>query len=333
MLITRKDFAYHSLTRYRKGEYAMNFNQIAYFLAILRTGSFTNAADDCFISQSALSKQIKVLEDELNVELFRRCHSKIFLTDAGYDFFVFAEKVEAERLWLQGRLTRFTAKNNFTIAIGCIPVVEAYGLAGIFAKFQVAMLQQNLHVNFDLFSEEQNTVFNALKSNQIDLAFLRPPYLSTDLYETLLIAVDEIVFICHKDNPHSNQTKINLSTLKSERFILITPRSTLYQACAAELTRNKVFGNVVSTTGRHEVILEMVNDQLGVTMLPGKLLNHKNHPDLVAIPLEDPIISKLVLTKAKNQELNLATLKFWDFVNENYAIDNLTNTRRVQNES
>ena len=311
----------------------MNFNQITYFLAILRTGSFSNAAEDCFVSQSSLSKQIKALEDELNVELFRRCHSKIFLTDAGYDFFVFAEKVESERHWLQSRLTRFTAQNNYTIAIGSIPVVEAYNLASIFAKFQVKMLQENLHVNFDLFSEEQNTVFNALKSNQIDLAFLRPPYLSTDLYETILIAIDEIVFICHKDNPLSHKAKINLNELKSERFILMTPRSTLYQTCAAELTRHKLFGNVVSTTGRHAVILEMVNDKLGVTMLPNKLLNPKNHPDLVAIPLEDPIISKLVLTKAKNQELNLPAIKFWDFVKEKYAIDDLTNTRRVQNEN
>ncbi|HIU63681.1 MAG TPA: LysR family transcriptional regulator [Candidatus Avacidaminococcus intestinavium] len=302
----------------------MNFNQITYFLAILRTGNFSNAAEDCFISQSSLSKQIKALEEELNVELFRRSHTKIFLTDAGYDFFVFAEKVIAERHQLQGRLGRFNAKNNYTISIGSIPVVESYGLASIFAKFQVKMLHQGFNVNIDLFSEEQNTVFNALKSNQVSLAFLRPPYLSTDLYETLLIAVDELVFICHLNNPLSSLPEIDLSTLNNERFILLTPRSTLYQTCAAELTRHKLISNVVSTTGRHAVILEMVNDELGVTLLPRKLLNKQMHPNLVAIKLKDKIISKLVLTKAKNQELNSPAMQFWEFIKEHYLIDDFT---------
>ena len=61
----------------------MNFDQLKYFLTIVKTGSFSEAADEMFISQSSMSKQIKALEHELGIDLFKREHSKIYLTSAG----------------------------------------------------------------------------------------------------------------------------------------------------------------------------------------------------------------------------------------------------------
>lgn len=56
----------------------MNFDQLKYFLTIVKTGSFSEAADEMFISQSSMSKQIKALEHELGIDLFKREHSKIY---------------------------------------------------------------------------------------------------------------------------------------------------------------------------------------------------------------------------------------------------------------
>ena len=57
--------------------------QIRYFLAIAETGSFSEAAARCFISQSSVSQQIKALEDELGVTLLERTPRRVILTDAG----------------------------------------------------------------------------------------------------------------------------------------------------------------------------------------------------------------------------------------------------------
>ncbi|MEG0831874.1 MAG: LysR family transcriptional regulator [Acidaminococcaceae bacterium] len=298
----------------------MNFTQISYFLAILRTGTFSGAADESFISQSSMSKQIKSLENELGIELFRRERSKIFLSEAGYEFLTFAENAETNRLDLDARLKRFSPKHQDTILIGSIPVVTAYGISSILAKFQIEMLKQGHNINFDLYSEEQNSIFQALKTNKIDLAFLRPPYLSIDLYDSLLVALDEFVFICHCDNPLSQESKLSLKKLANERIILLTPRSTLYQTCMAELSRHGVMDRVVSTTGRHEVILEMVANKLGVTLLPRRLLNEVAYPNLVKVDLAEPIKTRLVLAKQKSKELNHITMKFWEFVKSKVAL-------------
>lgn len=65
----------------------MNFKQLSYFQDIVRTGSFTEAAEENFISQSAMSQQMKSLEEELGVTLFERKNRGFHLTRAGKFFY------------------------------------------------------------------------------------------------------------------------------------------------------------------------------------------------------------------------------------------------------
>ena len=65
----------------------MNFKQLSYFQDIVRTGSFTEAAEENFISQSVMSQQMKSLEEELGVILFERKNRGFHLTRAGKFFY------------------------------------------------------------------------------------------------------------------------------------------------------------------------------------------------------------------------------------------------------
>ena len=62
-------------------------NQVRYFQAVIRHGSFTDAAEECHISQSAISQQIKSLEQELGVQLLERKNRTFTLTGAGEHFY------------------------------------------------------------------------------------------------------------------------------------------------------------------------------------------------------------------------------------------------------
>ena len=65
----------------------MLFRQMKYFTAVVECGSFTEAAEQCYISQSAISQQIRALEKELGVELIHRENRKFTLTPAGEYFY------------------------------------------------------------------------------------------------------------------------------------------------------------------------------------------------------------------------------------------------------
>src|SRR5438046_8702924 len=64
----------------------MEFHQLTYFLAAAQTQNFRKAAELCLVAQSALSRQIAALEDELEVELFTRKKTRVTLTTAGQAF-------------------------------------------------------------------------------------------------------------------------------------------------------------------------------------------------------------------------------------------------------
>lgn len=96
----------------------MNLNQLKYFLAIVKTGSFSNAADDMYISQSSMSKQIKALETELGIDLFKREHSKVYLTDIGAEFAKYAESTVKQHNDMLLYLDEFATKKSNTLRFG-----------------------------------------------------------------------------------------------------------------------------------------------------------------------------------------------------------------------
>ena len=73
----------------------MEFRTVAYFLEVAQKKSFTKAAQSLHISQPTLSKQIRLLEEELGCELFERKPRSVVLTDRGKAFLVWAKKINA----------------------------------------------------------------------------------------------------------------------------------------------------------------------------------------------------------------------------------------------
>lgn len=70
----------------KRGDFLL-FRQMKYFIAVVDRGSFTEAAEQCYISQSAVSQQIRALEKELGVELLHRENRRFTLTPAGEYFY------------------------------------------------------------------------------------------------------------------------------------------------------------------------------------------------------------------------------------------------------
>ena len=93
-------------------------NQVRYFQAVVRCGSFTEAAEECHISQSAISQQIKALEQELGVELLVRANRKFELTPAGEHFYKKSLILMADYDRLVQDTVRISRKDHPELRIG-----------------------------------------------------------------------------------------------------------------------------------------------------------------------------------------------------------------------
>jgi LysR family transcriptional activator of glutamate synthase operon len=278
---------------------AVNLAQLEYFLAVARSRNFSRAAEDCYISQSSLSKQIKALERELGVDLFVRSPAGVHLTPAGEVFFSFAGNThrDYERVLLS--LGRYSAGAHDRVRLGAVPLMEAYDLDSTLADFQI----DNMDTQVDLFEREQANLLRRLEMDQVDVAIMITNNLSRDEYDWVPLVRDEIVIVCSNHHPLARAHRVPLGDLKDERFVMLDVNSANYEIFCGECRKEGFFPNVIFMHTRHRPLLSAVRRGIGITALARGLTHTKDEAVFCCMPLESPIYMETGLVFRKDREL------------------------------
>lgn len=200
----------------------LTLKQFQYFIKIVEEGSFTAASEKLFIAQSALSRQIKLLEEEINFQLFDRTDKKVKLTAAGE---VFYKKIKDNMLYLSEIIDLSKSisegKNRQIKIAHSSSIVMDHKKIQILKEISLAK-QINFEVN-TLSSEQQ---ILALMSGEIDIGLIRPPVRHTlDDINVLKLYDEPLMVALHVDHAKFvNKQEIQVKDLKDEYFVS-TPHS------------------------------------------------------------------------------------------------------------
>jgi DNA-binding transcriptional LysR family regulator len=295
-------------------EESVDIKQVQYFLTVAETGSFSAAADELYISQSSLSKQILALEKDLDVQLFDRSKRKIFLTDAGKIFQKYAVTFFDIHKSMLVELVEFR-KTTPLLSIASIPVIAQYGITSYMAQFKIA----HPGISFNLEEREAATVLPALSQNKYDLAFVRDYGMSTDQYSMLEVVRDKLIVAVSRNHRLAARETLSLSELSDENFIMFN-KGTLVYELAVNACRSAGFEpRVFYSTLRGASIVGLVASNSGVALMMEKVLEYYRHTEVVAIPLEETIESKIVVAYLKNKKLSKSARTFIRFMEKNLA--------------
>jgi DNA-binding transcriptional LysR family regulator len=278
---------------------AVNFAQLEYFLAVARSKKFSRAAEDSYLSQSSLSKQIKALEEELGVELFVRSSAGVSLTPAGEMFLVFAGKTHRDYESTLLRLGHYSAGAQLRVRVGALPLMAAYGLDSKLADFQI----DNMSTQIDLFEREQGNLLRRLEMDQVDVAIMVTNNLSRDEYDWVTLVRDEIVIVCSNHHPLARAHRISLGELKDERFVSLDPHSANYAIVTEECRKEGFFPNIIFTHTRHRPLLSAVKRGIGITALARGLTHTKDEADFCCVSLENPLYMETGLVFRRDRRL------------------------------
>lgn len=196
-------------------ELKMNLQQIQYFLALADELHFWKTSEKVFITQSALSRQIKSLEDELGFQLFERDKRNVKLTSAG-------EFLQTEFTKL---LTDFESVTRHAkqIAAGEIGTIRVGHPASItFSVLPEILSRVSLkHPNIIAQMTEVDVIDidSSLLTHRIDVAFSREIPKSNKLVPKLLLT-ENFALVVPVNHPITQMKEIKLSELKDERFVL-----------------------------------------------------------------------------------------------------------------
>ncbi len=192
----------------------MNF-RLKIFKKVAERLSFTKAAKELFITQPAVTKHIKILEEEFNIKLFIRKGNKIELTEAGNILLKYANNIENTYNQLNFELNILTQKQKGKIKIGASTTITQYVLPKLMANFKSKF--KDLSVSVINGNTEQ--IEKALNNNEINLGIIEGRSKRSEFSYTEFLK-DEIVLVAKSSNKISKKPELSLSELQKLPIVI-----------------------------------------------------------------------------------------------------------------
>ncbi|NQY25899.1 MAG: LysR family transcriptional regulator [Piscirickettsiaceae bacterium] len=192
----------------------ITIRQFKIFEAVALHLSYTRAAKLLYLSQPAVSMQIKQLESEVGLSLFERLGKKLFLTEAGEELLVYARHISHQLLELDDVMDelRGSDRGRLTIAVATTANYFALKLLGEFYK-------QFSGTNISLDVTNRESLLNHLNNNTVDMVIMGQPPENMDVEATSFLD-NPLVVIAPKSHELVGQKSIPLSVLQQETFIM-----------------------------------------------------------------------------------------------------------------
>lgn len=235
---------------------------------ISEEGNIANSSDRLFLTQSALSHQLKEMEDRLGFKVFLRSRNHWQLTDEGEELYKLANQLldTLEVGLSQIHQMKQGATGTLNVSAECQSFF--HGLPSFVQKMGV--LYPEIHINLSLGATHQ-TISQVL-SDEIDVAIVTSLPESEALH-TVEIFRDEIKVLLHSENPLNNQEWLDASHFADVHLLINSFPLENVSVYEHFLKPNKIIPKKISAIPFTEVALEMVNANMGVMCLPEWTMN------------------------------------------------------------
>jgi len=247
----------------RPSEAGMDLRQLEMFQAIVETGSFTRAGEKLFVSQSAISRQIKLLEEELGDQVFERIHRKVYLTQAGEVLLKHSRQIFGQIRTMTEEIADLTHLRRGTLRLAGGMSVCTYLFPKLLKYYRYLYPQVEVVISTGVAEE----ILRGLRINEIDLALLSLPYDEEDL-EVHPAITEELVLIMEPNHPLAHKDEIQLSDLEPYTFIHFERGSNTRKVIEQALRDGGIRPRNTMELQNVEIIKPLVENGLGVSIVP-----------------------------------------------------------------
>lgn len=241
----------------------LDFFDLALFLHIVETGSFTKGAERSAISLQAASERIKKLEQHYQVSLFSRHASGVKLTLAGQSFAEHAQRLLNDYRRLEQQMQHFSSGEQSKICIWCNSSAQSEYLPQLIPQY----LNANPQIQLDFKEAESSDIIQAITQAQAELGIISS-FFDVQHLQTLPLCDDPLVLICSKQHQLREQHSMNLSDALTFAFVGLMPYHSLQQSIE---TQAKLLGSSIHYRLRlpnFAAIAQVVADDVGVAIMP-----------------------------------------------------------------
>lgn len=289
-----------------KGYGKMEIQQLYYYMELCKQKNFTEAGYACNMTQGALSKQIRKLENELGITLICRNTRKFELSKEGEIFLSYAKKMTGT----YEEMLKNVQKNQ-EIKIGCMPVLAPYHFARLVADFRKEYPDIKLVIDERIASEIQEN------SDRYDFLILRENMMEdqkkfrfSPLYD------DKLCAVLYEKHPLYGRDRLQLKELKDDVFIFPERGSGSYEVFYKSCEKAGFEPKIAFEFPQANTIMSFVSEGVGVTITFSTVYREAKCAGVKMIPLEDELHSVISLFYRKNKPLDYAKKQFLNYVRE-----------------
>lgn len=289
----------------------MELRQLEYFCMVSKLSNFTKAAEQLYVSQPAITKAIRNLEEELALTLFYRDKKRVVLTLEGQLFLVQAEKILHTVQQAVAELANCTTKEKGTINLAVPPMIGADLFPDIFTKFTRAYP----HINLVVTEDGSVSSLDRIKAGELELGIIILPD-NSDSICSFTVTEEEYLLCVPRGHALARETAVDFCQLRSEKFILLKPGFYQHHAIINRCLNKNFMPEIIFSSSYIRTIKSLIANGSGVSFL--MRMSTQNDPQVITIPLTEPIKVQIGVVWKDGAPLSPACKAFIRFV-KNWA--------------
>lgn len=288
----------------------VTFRQLRLLEAVARNSSFTRASEELHLTQPAVSTQVKQLEQEVGLPLFEQMGKKIYLTEAGKEVYAFSRAIAEQFRDIESVLDNMKGVRRGTLSL-TVTSTGKYFAPYLLAEF----LKHHPGTQVHLEVTNREELVEQLQENIPDMAIMGTPPDNMELTAQAFMQ-NPLVIIARPDHPLAQMSRIPLSRLEEETFILRESGSGTRNAVERFFKERKVKLNTSMEMSRNEAIKHAVMAGLGLGIVSLHTLEFELALNRIAILSVEgfPIMKEWYLVHRGGKRLSPIAQAFHDFV-------------------
>ena len=295
----------------------MNTSYLRTFIEVIDLKNISKAAEKLFVTQPAVSKQLKLLEHDFGAELFRKSGREIYPTEEGEILYKYAKNVLSEENKIYSMLKK-DGKLTGTLTIYTSSVPADYYIQDLIFKFHSLYPDINYVIN----KVDSDIVFKNIEEGFTSFGFTGSTYKNKKI-DSICIAEDEVVLVA---SAKRNELKdsIKASDLLNQNFVLREKGSATLHIFEKYLIKNKIKLddlNIIVLAEDNEIIKQFIENDMGIGILPLKAVEKEiNEGKLFVVKIDDmQLTRKLYYVYQKDRYFSNVEEKFKEFMENKEA--------------
>jgi len=268
------------------------------FIAVARHESFSKASEQLFVTQSAISKRVAGLEEELGTQLFNRIARQISLTEAGKQLLPKAQDLVDQAEDMQRYASNLSSDISGNLSVAIAHHIGLHRMPPILKEFN----QRYPKVHLDIRFEDSDQAFHMVQQGDIEFSVITLPNELPEKLVKEIVWTDTLNLVVSSDHELSELPKVKLMQLANYPCVLTSKDTETFKVIQREFEERDLDLNVQMETNNLETLKMLTGAGLGWSLLPQTMIDKSLSTINVGVTLK----RDLGLVVHKNRSLSNA---------------------------